>query len=145
MAIKFYRTKEPHGYMGNFYRARMFIYGRWWNWVEAPYQAEKSLDRAEQDLIWQVKKPMEARDLGQKVKMRDGWDLVKDMVMYDCVMAKFLQHKDIRDQLMATGDEDLIEDTTTSNDMYWGCGADGTGRNQLGQTLMRVRRELKGE
>ena len=144
MAIKFYRTKDPHGYMGNFYRARMFIYGRWWNWVESPYQAEKSLDRAEQDLIWQAQKPMEARDLGQKVKIREGWDLVKDMVMYDCVMAKFLQHKNIRDQLIATGDEELIEDTTTSNDMYWGCGKDGTGQNHLGQILMRVRKELAG-
>lgn len=143
MTIKFYRTKDPHGYMGNFYRARMFIYGRWWNWVEAPYQAEKSLDRAEQDLIWQVQKPMEARDLGQKVKMREGWDLIKDMVMYDCVMAKFLQHKDIRDQLIATGDEELIEDSPV--DWYWGCGKDGTGQNHLGQILMRVRKELAGE
>jgi hypothetical protein len=38
-----------------------------------------------------------------------------------------------------------FEDTTTSNDMYWGCGADGTGQNMLGKVLMEVREELKGE
>ncbi len=30
----------------------------------------------------------------------------------------------------------------TANDRYWGDGGDGSGRNQLGLTLMRVRDEL---
>ncbi|MEO6893291.1 MAG: NADAR domain-containing protein, partial [Ktedonobacteraceae bacterium] len=28
-------------------------------------------------------------------------------------------------------------------DYYWGCGADGTGQNKLGQTLMTVRALLR--
>lgn len=145
MAIKFYRLKDPHGYMGNFWKARHFVYGRWWDYTEASYQAQKTNVDSEVLAIQLASKPMEARNLGQKVTLRPDWELIKDIVMYDCVMAKFLQHKNLRDQLLATGEEELIEDTTSTNDMYWGCGADGTGRNQLGKVLMRVRKELEGE
>ncbi len=143
--IKFYRLKDPHGYMGNFYKARHFIYGKWWNTTEASYQAQKTNVESEVLAIQQAKKPMQARNLGQKVSLRENWDMIKDRVMYECVLAKFLQHADLRKQLIETGDEELVEDTKSTNDMYWGCGTDGTGRNELGKILMSIRQELKGE
>jgi predicted NAD-dependent protein-ADP-ribosyltransferase YbiA (DUF1768 family) len=33
----------------------------------------------------------------------------------------------------------------TKNDAYWGDGGDGIGKNRLGQILMAVREELRGE
>lgn len=143
MTIKFYKTSGPHGFLNNFKKARMFIYGRWWNNVEAPYQSQKTLDVGEQLQIWEADTPRKARDLGQKVTMRSNWDKVKDQVMYECVLAKFLQNADLRRELMKTDPEVLIEDSPV--DSYWGCGKDGTGKNMLGLTLMRVRQELKGE
>lgn len=143
MELKFYRIKDPGGFLGNFWRARMFIYGRWWNWVEAPYQAQKTNVLAEQKLIWESTKPMEARNLGQKVTIRPDWDEVKRSVMKECCLAKFLQHPDLRKQLMETGDITLIEDSPV--DWYWGCGKDGTGQNVLGQVLMEIREEIKDE
>ncbi len=38
-------------------------------------------------------------------------------------------------------DEEIIENAP--HDYYWGCGADGSGKNQLGKTLMRVRSILR--
>lgn len=145
MAIKFYRTKDPYGFLGNYYRARTFIYGRWWNWNEQPYQAAKTTVQSEIDAIWAAPKANESRLLGQKVTMRPDWDAVKRSVMKECCMAKFLQHSDLRKQLMDTGTEELIEDTTTSNDTYWGCGTNGDGQNMLGKILMEIRNLLKGE
>jgi ribA/ribD-fused uncharacterized protein len=75
--------------------------------------------------------------------MRPDWDEYKRFVMKECCMAKFLQHPELRKQLMDTGDEELMEDSPV--DWYWGCGADGTGKNVLGQVLMEIREELKGE
>lgn len=141
--IKFYKSKDPHGYMGNFYRHRFFIYNRWWDCVEAPYQAMKTFDKIEQDSIQKAKSSMEARLLGQKITMRSDWDEVKNNVMKECLMAKFLQHKHLRDQLIATGNEELVEDSPI--DAYWGCGSDGLGKNMLGKLLMEVRKELQGE
>jgi ribA/ribD-fused uncharacterized protein len=143
MTIKFYKTKDPYGFMGNFFKARFFIYGRWWNFVEAPYQAEKTSVQSEKDEIWRAVKANDSRLLGQKVTMRPDWDEYKRFVMKECCMAKFLQHPDLRKQLMDTGDEELMEDSPV--DWYWGCGADGTGQNVLGQVLMEIREELKGE
>lgn len=143
MTIKFYKTKDPYGFMGNFFKARFFIYGRWWNFVEAPYQAEKTSVQSERDEIWRAVKANESRLLGQKVTMRPDWDEYKRFVMKECCMAKFLQHPDLRKQLIDTGDEELMEDSPV--DWYWGCGADGTGKNVLGQVLMEIREELKGE
>lgn len=143
MAIKFYKTNDPYGFLNNFKKTRIFVSGQWWDNVEAPYQAHKTAIKEEKDAIWAAKSPREARDLGQKVTLRPEWGSIKDTVMYSCVMAKFLQHPDLRAKLMATGDEELIEDSPV--DWYWGCGKDGTGKNMLGKTLMRVREELKGE
>lgn len=143
MAIKFYKIKDPHGYMSNYKKARFFIYGRWWNWVESAYQAQKTSVPEEYDVIWSAKTNNDSRLLGQKVTMRPDWEQVKYQVMKECVLAKFLQHKDLRDQLIATSDEELIEDSAI--DWYWGCGADGTGKNMLGKVLMEVRKELQGE
>jgi predicted NAD-dependent protein-ADP-ribosyltransferase YbiA (DUF1768 family) len=43
--------------------------------------------------------------------------------------------------LLSTGDRTLIEHT--KNDSYWGDGENGTGINQLGITLMKVRDHLR--
>jgi N-glycosidase YbiA len=143
MALKFYRIKDPGGFLGNFWKARMYIYGQWWNWIEAPYQSQKTYNLAEKKLIWEATKPMQARDLGQTVTMISDWDQIKRTVMKECCLAKFLQHADLRKQLMETGTEELIEDSPV--DSWWGCGKDGNGRNELGQILMEIREELKGE
>lgn len=143
MAIKFYKTNDPYGFLNNFKKARMFIFGKWWNNVEAPYQYMKTFVPEERKAIWEAKTPREARDLGQKVTLRSDWDQIKVEAMYQCVLAKFLQHKDLRMKLMETGEEELIEDSPV--DSFWGCGPDGNGKNFLGRTLMRVRSELKGE
>lgn len=61
--------------------------------------------------------------------------------MREAVRAKFRAHADLRAELLATGDEELIENAP--GDYYWGCGADGSGKNRLGQILMEVRAELR--
>ena len=61
--------------------------------------------------------------------------------MHEAVLAKFTQHADLREILLGTGDAKIVEHT--ENDAYWGDGGDGSGKNMLGQILMRVREELR--
>lgn len=144
MTIKFYKSEPPHGYMNNFYRNRIFIYGRWWATTEHAYQAQKATDITEYDAIHQAATPREAFNLGQKVQsMRADWEDVKIDVMYDIVLAKFVQHHDLREKLLSTGDEEIVEDSPI--DSFWGCGANGNGANHLGKILMKIRKELKGK
>jgi len=65
---------------------------------------------------------------------------VKTQVMEAAVLQKFLTHADIREILISTGNQLLVENSPT--DYYWGCGGDRTGENHLGKILMRVREQI---
>ena len=69
--------------------------------------------------------------------LRKDWELAKDDVMRRAVLKKFETHADIREVLLGTGDEALVENAP--GDFYWGCGADGSGKNMLGRILVEVR------
>lgn len=139
--IKFYKLKDPYGFMSNFYSSKIIIYGKTWENVEAPYQSQKTLIQDEIDQIHSSKSAKESKLLGQKVTMREDWDDIKAVVMYECVFAKFDQNFQLHKELYETGDAYLIEDSPV--DSYWGCGADGLGKNMLGKILMRVRKLYK--
>lgn len=141
--IKFYKTKDPYGYMSNFYRSLIFIFNDYYPTVEHAYQAAKTKNLHEKETIKCADTPRIARNLGQKVSMYDGFDDDKFHIMKECVFAKFSQIEELKQQLLSTGDEFLIEDSPV--DYYWGCGADGSGKNMLGKVLMEVREELKNE
>jgi len=140
MTIKFYQTKAEYGFLNNFYRAKMELYGKIWDTVEHAYQAQKTTIPGEINKIWAAATPREARNMGQLVQMRPDWDQVKYSIMKECVKAKFLQHQDLKEKLIATGNEEIVEDSPI--DWYWGCGKDGTGQNMLGKILMEVRHEI---
>ena len=79
----------------------------------------------------------------RKVPLRSDWEATKNEIMLCAVLAKFRAHPDLEQLLLSTGQEEIIEKTT--DDYYWGCGTDGTGKNKLGEILMQVRDELRGE
>ncbi|KAF9790507.1 hypothetical protein BJ322DRAFT_998827 [Thelephora terrestris] len=84
----------------------------------------------------------EARRFAPEV--REDWVLMRlSAQMETTIYNKFMQHKDIRRQLLATGDAELIENS--DKDSYWGCGADGKGQNELGKALERLRTRLRKE
>jgi N-glycosidase YbiA len=56
-------------------------------------------------------------------------------------MLPFQSHGNIREILLSTGDELLVENAP--GDYYWGCGKDGSGKNKLGEILMEVRGVLR--
>lgn len=60
--------------------------------------------------------------------------------MFNCVLAKFSQHEDLKKILLGTGDKYLNEHAP---DRYWGDGMNGEGKNRLGIILMKVRDKLK--
>ncbi|NNJ12926.1 NADAR family protein [Chloroflexales bacterium ZM16-3] len=114
-----------------------------WPTSEHYFQAQKFPDPAIQARICAAASPMEAAALGRsrEFPLRLDWEQVKDDMMYTALQAKFTQHAELREALLATGDATLIEHTT--NDAYWADGGDGHGRNMLGILLMRLRDALR--
>jgi ribA/ribD-fused uncharacterized protein len=141
MTIKFYKSNDQYGYLNNFYPSKIFIYGKYYPTVEHAYQAQKTFSYEDRELIRKASTPKQARDLGQKVFMIYNWDDLKYDVMYDCILAKFTQYPDLREKLLSTNNEDIVENSPI--DSWWGCGSDGTGSNYLGKILMRIRNLLR--
>lgn len=144
MTINFYRAGDAYGEFSNFSRHPVRLKGTTWPTSEHYFQAQKFPGTPHEGEIKRAHSPGRAAQMGRDRKrpLRRDWESVKDQVMYEVVKAKFEQHDDLRALLLSTGDEVLVEHT--ANDSYWGDGGDGSGRNQLGQTLMRVRAELRG-
>jgi len=71
---------------------------------------------------------------------RKGWEDVRIGVMEDIQMAKFKQHPELAEKLIATGDAELTYNNECG-DTYWGV-FNGEGENNLGKVLMRVRTKL---
>ncbi|MEA5619700.1 NADAR domain-containing protein [Cronbergia sp. UHCC 0137] len=146
MTIYFYKAWQPYGCFSNFSPHSIEIEGTHWPTVEHYYQAQKfvgSPDAVIIPLIHTAVTPEEAARLGRCscYQLRTDWELVKTQIMAEAVLKKFLTHAEIREILLLTGDEFLIEDSPT--DYFWGCGADKTGENHLGRILMSVREKIR--
>lgn len=145
MTIYFYKRTEEYGYMSNFAHYEFELDGKRWPTSEHYFQAGKFADEEYRNKIQQEKNPMKAAELGRSraYPIREDWEEVKDEVMKQALLAKFQQNSEIRQQLLDTGKEELVEKTST--DYYWGCGTDGTGKNTLGKLLMEIRSILAEE
>lgn len=139
--VEFYRVNEPYGCFSNFSKHPVFI-GSKWPTCEHYFQGQKFLDSEIQVKIIKERSPMKAAQMGRNRNwpLRVDWEAVKDDIMRTGVKAKVLQHHDVRETLLGTGDALIVEHT--SNDAYWGDGGDGSGKNMLGKILMEVRDEL---
>ncbi|CAF3321007.1 unnamed protein product [Rotaria socialis] len=142
--IHFYRPHEPFGEFSNFYSASIELDGYVWPTTEHYFQAQKYIsDETHFKNVLQLATPREAYNYVRTYKsaVRSDWANVKDDIMFKACLAKFQQHPKLKELLLSTQDCTLVEHTT--NDFYWGDGGDGSGKNQLGITLMKVRDYLK--
>ncbi len=140
MPIYFYSTREvPYGCFSNFSAHGFELDGKYWKTSEHYFQAQKFAGTIHEEEIRLAATPKEAANKGRERHrpLRRDWEAVKDEVLRRAVTRKFETHADIREILLSTWDETLIE--KTSSDDYWGCGTDGTGKTRLGQILMQVR------
>ncbi len=143
MAIYFYKINDEYGCFSNFSHYGFELDGKWWMTSEHYFQAQKFCGTEYEEIIRLLDNPMKAAEMGRNrsLPLREDWEQVKDDVMRKAVYAKFSQNNELKDILLKTGSEDIIENT--SNDYYWGCGTKGSGTNMLGIILMEIRDKLK--
>lgn len=127
MTIYFYGKKEqPYGCFSNFSDHGFYLDGDYWHTVEHYFQGQKFLNEDQRKRIARNTNPMDAKKMGRAKGLRDGWDEMRDDVMRKGVLKEFEIHRDIREILLNTAEEELIE--ASPSDYYWGCGAKGTGK-----------------
>lgn len=143
MTIYFYGTRDKYGGFSNFSSHGFELDGAYWPTSEHYFQAQKFAGTPHAEQIRQVKTPKDAAKMGRDRKrpLRSDWEQVKDDIMRKVVLCKFKTHADIREVLLSTDNELIVENSPI--DYYWGCGADGSGKNMLGIILMEVRDILR--
>ncbi|MCX4749742.1 NADAR family protein [Kitasatospora sp. NBC_01287] len=83
--------------------------------------------------------PSAARTLAAGAARREGWTQARTAVLTGLLRAKYAQHPDLAEILLATDDATVLYDDMDSD--FWGDNA-GRGRNWSGRLLELVRAEL---
>lgn len=107
---------------------------------EHAYQAMKTTSSSTRRFMATISPVGRVKKFGQTVAVRDCWDDLKLRAMYKVLKAKFSQNLNLAMALIDTCDAVLVEGNYWG-DRFWGV-CDGTGDNNLGLILMRVRSEL---
>jgi ribA/ribD-fused uncharacterized protein len=129
-------------FLSNFFPAEVTYNGLTYQNNEAAFQAQKTYSKEER-IEFTTLEPKDAKRRGRRVRLRRDWEQVKDRIMEEIVRAKFSQNEELKEQLLATGEAQLVEGNRW-NDRYWGVDIrSGVGENHLGKILMKVRSELR--
>jgi hypothetical protein len=139
--IKFWHTTGKYGPFSNFALFGLMVDEKHWPTAEHYYQSQKTQNSELQEQIRKAASPKKAKQMAREVALRPDWEDIKYSVMLDALRAKFGQSASLKQLLLETGDEVLIEDSPY--DYIWGCGADGSGQNLLGKALMEIREEFR--
>jgi len=141
MASKIDSFRGEFAFLSNFWYASFKHGKRTFMTVEHGYQALKAVDPKERIWVASAPTPLIAKRRGREIVLRKDWESVKLDIMYQLVLAKFVQNEDLAEKLLATGDAILVEGNDWG-DRFWG-KVDGEGKNHLGKILMQVRKELR--
>jgi ribA/ribD-fused uncharacterized protein len=140
MTIYFYRKSDAYGEFSNFARYPIIIDNVVWDTSEHYFQAMKfPHDPDYQEKIRTTKICSDIKKLGgnRQIKLRSDWEEVKENIMMIALRAKFDQYPELKQLLLSTVGNSIVEHT--ENDSYWGDGGDGSGLNRLGILLVELR------
>jgi ribA/ribD-fused uncharacterized protein len=149
MSIWFSKVKEDFGWMGNMAPYIIEYEGKEWRTSEALFQSMRFEDESIKEIIRLEKSPMAAKMKAKKFK--DQMVVIpmseKDVEnMRMCVRLKLEQHSELKDALIATGNETIYENIGKRNGerhKFWGAKKlsdnEGDGFNMMGKILMDLR------
>lgn len=107
---------------------------------EAAYQAGKTLDPQKRAVFCTIA-PGASKRKGRELQIRPDWGKVKIDVMRVILRDKFTRNPELREALLQTGTQELIEGNHWG-DTFWGVDDKRGGQNHLGRLLMELRGSL---
>lgn len=145
MTIEFYKEFGELGYLANYSNHGFVKNGIYYKTVEHYYQSEKFDNLEIKKKIIDASSPKEASNIGRdrnNIRIHN-FKKIKNQVMYEGILEKFRQNREIAYKLIETKDATIAE--ATVDEYYWGIGADKTGKNNIGKILVKVREKIKRE
>lgn len=155
--IFFHKPNEENGYLSNWYLSDFVVNNIHFSSMEQYMMYQKAIcfnDTGTAGKILEISDVAQIKALGRLVKNYDDnhWNGVRQIVVYEGLLAKFSQNDELKNHLKATDDAILAE--CAVQDRIWGIGlsmkdesrfdiAKWKGQNLLGYALMKVRDKIK--
>ena len=151
--ICFHNPNDENGYLSNWYRSDFMVDGMKFSSMEQFMMYRKAVcfhDNLIAKQILETEDVAAIKALGREVSNYDDhvWNGVRQITVYEGLLAKFSQNDDLKKKLKSTGTAILAE--CAVRDRIWGIGLSmhdprrmnpkqWNGKNLLGYTLMMVR------
>ena len=151
--ICFHNSNEENGYLSNWYHSDFMVDGMKFSSMEQFMMYRKAVcfhDNLIAKQILETENVAAIKALGREVSNYDDhvWNGVRQITVYEGLLAKFSQNDDLKKKLKSTGTAILAE--CAVRDRIWGIGLSmhdprrmnpkqWNGKNLLGYTLMMVR------
>lgn len=155
--VCFHNPDEENGFLSNWYPSSFTLDGVDFSSMEQYMMYRKALcfgDTKTAEKILAVHDVAKIKVLGRQVSPYEEstWNGLRQLVVYEGLLAKFSQNEALKARLLATGDAVLAE--CAVHDCIWGIGlsmedpgrrdkSKWRGQNLLGYTLMMVRERLQ--
>ncbi len=154
--ICFHNPEEENGYLSNWYLSNFVIDGILFSSMEQYMMYKKAMcfdDKVVAGEILETKDVAKIKALGRQVSNYNDsiWNGMRQIIIYEGLIAKFTQNEILKEQLKSTGDAILAE--CAVQDKIWGIGLSmkdsnrldidkWKGQNLLGYALMLVRNKV---
>ena len=155
--IGFHNPEEEYGFLSNWFLSDFRLDGISFTSMEQFMMYRKALcfhDQAIAKQILSIDDVARIKELGRLVSGYDDriWSGIRQIIVYEGLLAKFSQNTDLRKNLLDTGDALLAE--CAVRDRIWGIGLSMTdpkrlepaqwkGQNLLGYALMMARERIR--
>lgn len=156
MIIGFHNPDEENGYLSNWALSHFTLETKSFSSMEQFMMVQKAVCFNDLDTAAQIMNTTDVRQIKQLGRLVSGyddrvWNGVRQIIVFEGLMAKFSQNEELKEKLLDTGDSVLAE--CAVNDRIWGIGlsmhdpdrhemSKWKGQNLLGFALMLVRRRL---
>ena len=133
------KFKGPKSSFSNFFLTPIHAWNKTFTSVEHGYVYYKAIAMKKPHLtdgILAAATAKDAKDIGDSIRTNQQWTDMKTGVMYHLLEQKIRQCSKFANDLRASGNKVIIEDT---GNVFWGRGPNGEGQNNLGRLLMTLR------
>ena len=155
--VCFHNPDEENGYLSNWYLSNFKVNEIEYSSMEQYMMYQKAIcfkDYKISEDILKTDDVAEIKALGRKVSNYDDhmWNGVRQIIIYDGLLEKFLQNEELKKEILSTKDAILAE--CAVKDTIWGIGlsmkdenrfdkSKWRGTNLLGYALMLVRTKIE--
>ncbi|OKZ73037.1 MAG: hypothetical protein BHV87_11085 [Clostridiales bacterium 36_14] len=155
--VCFHNPEEEKGFLSNWYISKFEVAGRVFSSMEQFMMYQKAICFGDESVAEQILKTDDVARIKELGRMVSGyneniWNGMRQLIVYEGLVAKFSQNEELKERLLQTGDALLVE--CAVHDRIWGIGlsmkderrfdiSQWRGKNLLGYALMMVRNKIK--